>query len=227
MAMSLDAGTLYVSTNLGIIAAFRFADGQPHWLHTYERSATTADTGAMNAAAPPPSPCFASRSRIVVAPDDAAHILAFDAATGAKLWSTPRPEPTARILAVDGDRVLLSGDRLWAVDAATGTLDQHWGEQTTGGAGQGALAGDLIFWPTTGDILLVDRATGKPTGRSLPLPTAGGANLVVGRAAATAAVASDAPEQPQASAYIIAAGPTKLTAYRSVDADANDSSDAD
>jgi outer membrane protein assembly factor BamB len=214
MAMSRDAGTLYVNTNLGTIAAFRFANGQPQWLHTYERSAPTADTGAMNAAAPPPSPCFASRSRIVVAPDDSAHILALDAATGAKLWSTPRPEPTARILAVDGDRVLLSGDRLWAINAATGALDQHWGEQTTGGAGQSALAGGLILWPTTGDILLVDRATGKPTGRTLPLPTAGGANLVVGRAAATVAGATDAPKQSQPSTYVIAAGPTKLTAYR-------------
>jgi hypothetical protein len=53
-----------------------------------------------------------------------------------------------------------------------------------------------------GDILLVGRTTGKSTGRSLPLPTAGGANLVVCRSA-------DGSEE-----YLVAAGPDRLTAYR-------------
>nr|MBA3481465.1 hypothetical protein [Pirellulales bacterium] len=74
------------------------------------------------------------------------------------------------------------------------------------------VSGDLVFWPTIGDVLLVDRATGKPTGQTLPLPTAGGANLVV---------CTLGGEE-----FILAAEPNRLTAFRTNAAAATDA-DAD
>jgi hypothetical protein len=126
--------------------------------------------------------------------------------------------PGPRILGVNERGVILSGDRLWALDAVNGESDPDWGSELSAGAGQGALAGDLILWPTTAEVLLVDRVTGKPTSRSLPLPALGGANLVV-----AAAAASGKPGD----ALVIAAGPTHVTAYRrSNPSDACDSANA-
>jgi outer membrane protein assembly factor BamB len=206
MTMAEDAGVLYISSNLGMIAALRADDGEPLWLRTYERSLPQPEAAPTTSSPQQPNPPIASRFRIIAAPDDAAEITALDAATGAQLWTTPRPNPTARMLAVDGDQVLLSGERLWSLSAATGKTNEDWGGEFAGGEGQGVVAGDMVYWPTMGDILLVDRttgrATGKTTGRPMPLPTAGGANLVICKSA-------DGAEE-----YLLAAGPDRLTAYR-------------
>ena len=202
MAIAEDAGVVYVSSNLGMIAAIRADDGEPLWLRTYQRSLPLPDAAPTTAAAQQPNPPIASRFRIIAAPDDAAEITALDAATGVQFWSAPRPEPAARILAVEPDQILLSGERLWSLNAATGKTNDQWGGEFAGGVGRGVVAGDTVFWPTMGDILPVDRATGKTTGRSLPLPTAGGANLVICKSA------------DGAGEYLLAAGPEQLTAYR-------------
>jgi hypothetical protein len=116
------------------------------------------------------------------------------------------PEQGARILAVDEKGLLLSGERLWSMDPATGAVDSHWGDAVISGAGQGVVAGDVIFWPNGADIVLVDRLTGQPTA-SLPLPEGGAVNLVVAGARAE---------------HLVAAGATHLTVYRRTDADTAD-----
>ena len=213
MAMAEDDGVAYISTNLGMIAALRVEDGEPLWLRTYPRSMPGGAAAGVISGSRPPNPCVVSRSQVIAAPDDSTEIIALDAATGVKQWSTPRPAPGTRILAVDDDKVLLSGERLWAISKAQGVLDEPWGGDPAGGAGQGVVAGDLVFGPTVGDILLVDRATGRSTGRTLPLPAAGGANLVVCK--------FDGDE------FILAAGRDRLTAYRRTNAAAADATSAD
>jgi outer membrane protein assembly factor BamB len=207
LAISLQAGTLYVNSNLGMIAAIRLEDGEPLWLHVYERrlgEQAAAEPLDLPTSKQRPHPCVVAGSRIIVTPADFDGVVAFDAATGDELWSASLPAPEARLLAIDGNRVILSGNRLWALDAASGKLDPHYGEDLSGGAGQGAVAGELILWPTTGEILLVNRSSGKPTGKALSLPTGGGAHLAVAKSAESRDI------------YIVAVGPTKLTAYRTV-----------
>jgi outer membrane protein assembly factor BamB len=205
ISISLEAGTLYVNTNLGMIAALRLVDGEPLWLHSYERRIGEQAAGeprGLPTSTQRPHPCIVAGSRVIVAPADFDGVLALDTATGEVLWSTSLPEADARLMAVDGNRVMLSGERLWAIDASIGKLDAHWGEELSGGTGQGAVTGELILWPTTGEILLVNRTSGKPTGRSLSLPSGGGAHLAVVKSAASDDI------------YALAAGPSKLTAYR-------------
>jgi hypothetical protein len=205
MAIAEDAGFLFVNTQLGMIAALRADDGEPLWLHTYKRS-TSGEAGAdIPRLRFPPSPCFVHHSTVIAAPCDSREVLALDAATGKVNWSKPLPTRGVRLLAVDAGRVILTGERLWALDAANGELDPDWGGELFAGAGQGTLVGDVILWPTTAEIVLVDRVTGKPTSRALPLPALGGANLVV-----AAAGESRKPEDQ----FVIAAGPTHVTAYR-------------
>jgi cellulose synthase operon protein C len=207
VSVSLAAGALYVNTNLGMIAALRTEDGAPLWLHTYRRAlgeAAPEEPGGLPTSKQRPHPCVLAGSRVIVAPADHEGVLALDAASGEEFWSAPLPAAEARLLAVDGNRVILSGERLWAVDADTGKLDPQWGEGLSGGMGQGAVAGEAILWPTTGEILLVDRSTGKPAGRSISLPTGGGANLAMAKLAESGEI------------YVVAAGPAKMTAYRAI-----------
>jgi outer membrane protein assembly factor BamB len=207
MSISLASGTVYVNTNLGMIAALRLADGEPLWQYTYVRSLAanaSAAEGGLPTSGQHPRPCVVAGSRVIAAPADSDRLVALDAASGEPLWTAELSAAEVRLLAASGDRVILSGQRLWAINAATGKLDPHWGEELSGGAGQGAVAGELILWPTTGEILLVDRETGQPTSGALSLPTGGGANLAVGTSAASGDV------------YIIAAGPSKLTGYRAM-----------
>jgi hypothetical protein len=129
------------------------------------------------------------------------------------LWSSPLPAIGARVLAVNPERIILSGERRWAINAADGTMVDAWGGEPDSGVGQGVAAGDLICWPTIGDVILVDSRTGKPTGQTLPLPGAGGANLVVCK------LGDDE--------FLLAAGPERLTAYRRTNATAADDAHAD
>jgi len=200
MAMAEDGGVVFVNTNLGMIAAIRVDDGEPLWLRPYDRSLPGGAAAAMVSAARRPIPCYVSRSQVLVSPDDYGEVMSLDASTGAKKWSAPPPAIGARVLAVDSEHIVLNGERLWAINTADGKFDDAWGGDPGGGVGQGVVSGDLVFWPTIGDVLLVDRAIGKPTGQSLPLPAAGGANLVV---------CTLGGEE-----FILAAGPDRLTAYR-------------
>jgi hypothetical protein len=197
--LSSDGASVYVATNSGAIAALRLADGEPLWLRTYRRA--TAPDG-VSPQASPLNPCVIAHSTAFAAPPDGLDLMAIEAATGALLWSTKLPAPGVRAMAVDGDRVLLAGDRMWAVDRRTGRIHQAWGAEATGGAGQGAVAGELIFWPTTHEVLLVDRATGRPTGSALALPEPGGANVLIAAGARLEAT------------FVVAAGSSRLTAFK-------------
>jgi hypothetical protein len=205
MAITEHSGVLFANTQLGMIAALRAADGEPLWLHTFKRSPAGEGGPDIPPIRFPPNPCRVWRSRVFAAPYDAREVLALDAVTGKVIWSKPLPMPGTRLLAVEDNRVILTGERLWALDAASGEIRPDWGGELSAGAGQGALADNLILWPTTAQILLVDRFTGQPTSRALPLPALGGANLVV-----ASAPTSGTPGDP----FVIAAGATHVTAYR-------------
>ena len=193
---------MYLASNQGLIAAVRADDGAPVWLRTYARQAVNDGAAYARMLDARPYPCVVKESIIVVAPQDSGEIFALDAASGVTLWSRPLPAVDAHIEAVDDERVFLSGDRLWALDLATGEIDPQWGEELRNGAGQGALAGDVLLWPTQDAIVLIDRNTGNPVGTPINLPDPGGANL---------AVAAGADGKGQ---YIVAAGPKQLTVFR-------------
>ncbi|MCC6493629.1 MAG: PQQ-binding-like beta-propeller repeat protein, partial [Pirellulales bacterium] len=137
-------------------------------------------------------------------PGDAQELFALDAASGAVRWSAAPPSPAARLLALDDDWLLLGGDRLCRLDIDTGRLDSQWGRDVEPAAGEGTVAGALVFWPTMLDVMLIDRQTGQPTGESLPLGSPGGANLLV--------VESNAAGSGSR-ARLLAAGPEQATAY--------------
>ena len=78
--------------------------------------------------------------------------------------------------------LIVSGNRLSALDIRTGKIKFTWPEsQTAGirGMGRGLVAGDEIFWPTRHDIYVIHGVTGARSRTPIRLGTIsdGGANL--------------------------------------------------
>lgn len=122
--LSYRDGTVYLNTNLGVVAALDVMDGQVKWLVRYPRS-------QVEDAAYPESqrfryrdltPCLVDQDVVYCAPADRAEIFALDASTGDLLWSTV-PEHSADVVhlltARDGELVT-AGDRVVWFDTATG-----------------------------------------------------------------------------------------------------------
>jgi outer membrane protein assembly factor BamB len=177
--LTLDGPTLYYQTNQGAVAALDAATGALRWLATYP-------PGAARPARRDLAPAAAADGLVLVAPADAPEVFAFDAASGRLRWkSQPLPEAD-HLLGLVAGRVVLTGNRVWLLDAATGRLAAYWPQGGGGleGRGRGLLAAGLVYWPTRSEIRIVDPATGleHPSG-PIKLEEAfgtGGGNLALG-----------------------------------------------
>jgi outer membrane protein assembly factor BamB len=218
MAICEGSGIIFAVSS-GMIAAFSSEDGEPLWMRLYPLPLSgTGDEGPSSAAAGPDG-CIAWRGNLVVGLQDFHEVMCLDSSTGGVKWRAVRPAPAARILSVDDEGVLLTGERLWRLSLLTGEVDAAFGKDLSGGVGRGCAAGEVIFWPTAGEILQVDRKTGTPSPKALALPAIGGANVLVAKA--------DPPNgavDEEGDYYVVAAGPTHLTAYRRVQGTAGDTS---
>jgi len=185
---TLNAGIVYTCTNSGAIAALRSHDGALLWLRTYAgRSQVVRDRRR-------PSPPIYGRGILFVAPVDSQKLWALDAATGSTVWQHRFSSPQARLVGLADGRLLISDDGLHVFDARSGDLimsNDHFKLR-----GTPVTIAQTVYWPTDKEIQLIDIATGKIAGLPLRLPESGGANLAV------------------AGAYLVAAGPARLTVFR-------------
>jgi outer membrane protein assembly factor BamB/tetratricopeptide (TPR) repeat protein len=121
----------------------------------------------------------------VIAPDDAAPIFAFEAATGKLAWKSPPLDKAVHLLGFGSGGIVATGDHVWMIDPGAGTIKSTWPEVGSyDGYGRGLLAGGSIYWPTRTDIKVLDQAAGTPGGHSpirlqQQFGTSGG-NLAVG-----------------------------------------------
>jgi hypothetical protein len=77
----------------------------------------------------------------------------------------------------------VSGEGLWGVALTTGRVLWHVGfkDPSSFSFGRGILAGDVVYWPTREEILVVEQATGRLR-RRIPLLARdgeGGGNLLL------------------------------------------------
>ena len=163
--LTLDGPTLYYQTNLGAVAALDAETGAIRWVATYPRAGPrpTGQPGRERDL----NPAVVHDGLVIVAPDDAAAIFAFDAASGRLVWKTdPIPEEVklAHLLGVAKGRLIATGDRVLLFDVKTGKLVHTWPDSGRAyeGFGRGLLAGDKIYWPTRTEIHVLDQATGLP-----------------------------------------------------------------
>jgi outer membrane protein assembly factor BamB/tetratricopeptide (TPR) repeat protein len=182
--LSLDGPTLYYQTNLGAVAALDAESGAIRWVATYPRQDRMAGAGHERDL----NPAVVHDGLVIVAPEDAAAIFAFDAAGGRLVWKTdPLPDEVklAHLLGVAKGRLVATGDRVLLFDTKNGKLLHSWPDNGHGyeGYGRGLLAGDKIYWPTRNEIHVLDQATGLRTEPPIKLQESFqevGGNLAVG-----------------------------------------------
>ncbi len=180
--LTLDGQTVYYQTNMGALAALDADTGAVRWLSTYP----TSDQNATEPLHRGLNPAVAHGGLVLVAPDDAPPIFAFDAASGELVWKTEPVAEVKHLLGVAQGHLFATGNHLFTFDVKTGRLVRPaWPE--VGGFesfGRGLLAGDKVYCPTRTEILVLDQATGGQVHETIPLFQAffdhEGGNLAVG-----------------------------------------------
>jgi hypothetical protein len=183
--LTMVGDRIFFSSNLGLVAALDARDGSIAWLHRYERASgdlTTSPHATPIHVDREPSPCLYHNGIVFVAPADATTIFALDALTGQRVWSTDKLTDALHLLGVVGKNLIVSGNRLSAVDVRSGANRYTWPESEHAGIrgmGRGLLAGNEVFWPTREDIYVFDAATGAQSRSPISLRSMGsvGANL--------------------------------------------------
>ena len=182
LLLTLAEESLYLSTDVGAIAALEPRDGHLRWVATYESHAF--DENEKHSRRQGLTPCLYYRGRIIVAPNDSDLVMALDAEDGRFLWRTALPDGVRHILGAADDRVVLGGSRLWALNVDRGEIvwvsANHGGDPEADGYGRGLLAGDEVYWPKRGSIDIRDQRTGRPVD-VIDLRTRGsaGGNLLI------------------------------------------------
>ena len=184
--LTLDGPTIYYQTNLGAVVSLNAETGAIHWVATYPRLERNEEGQAHERDL---NPAVVHDGLVIVAPDDATSIYAYDAVSGRLVWKTdPIPDDVklAHLLGVAKGRLIATGDRVLLFDVKTGKRVGCWpdGGHAYEGYGRGILAGDRIYWPTKTEIHILDQATGLRTDppiklQEAPFNTTGG-NLAVG-----------------------------------------------
>lgn len=167
--LSLAGGRLYYSTNLGAVACLNPLDGRVLWLSSYSRP------DRLKARYPNSAryryrdvtPCLVSHGLVYCAPNDCPEIFALDAITGDLVWSTNNEEvaDANQVLGIQGDSLVVSGDRLVWLDRSSGQLLSRFPSATTPGIinalpsprglGRGLIAGGEVYWPVSGEIFVL------------------------------------------------------------------------
>lgn len=164
---TLHGDTVYVSTNLGCVAAVSADTGNIRWLTTYPRISRGDLSQNEIFRFRSPSPCLYHRGVLYLAPRDSRYVFALDAANGQVLWqSQSELEGVAYLLGVAGNRLVASGDRLYLLQTMgpeAGRVSLVWpvGNERMG-MGRGLIAGDRVYWPTEDAIYIFDVAAGRP-----------------------------------------------------------------
>jgi len=183
--LTLDGPTIYYQTNLGAVVALDTDTGAIRWVATYPRQDRFDGGPAHDRDL---NPAIVHDGLVIVAPDDANSIYAFDADSGRLVWKTkpiPAEVKLAHLLGVAKGHLVATGDRVLLFDIKTGKLHNTWPDSGHAyeGYGRGLLAGDRIYWPTKNEIHILYQATGMRSDPSIKLQesfqTTGG-NLAVG-----------------------------------------------
>lgn len=160
---------LFLNTHLGAVAALDQQSGRIDWVSLYRHADAENTRVYAHRHKRDPHPCLYHDGLVIAAPTDSNEIVALDAETGLTRWTLALPDQPRTLLGVRHGRLIVSGDRLWGIEADTGRV--LWpgpGEQPypadpeTYGFGRGALAGDVVYWPRREDVVVVDLRNGLP-----------------------------------------------------------------
>lgn len=195
----VSAGTAFVATNAGCIAAVDSFTGDLRWIRRYERtdplrpvrrSATRSREEEMAYAAlfqqaelPGflPSDLVVSNGTVVFAACDSNLVMCLDGATGQPLWyvdGTTRHvpfKPLRSLVGITNGDLFAIGDRHLVCIGLEGGLVKWQRElppatATKGTRGRGVVIGDEVVLPSEGELLVFDAAGARPM-RRIRLPS--------------------------------------------------------
>jgi outer membrane protein assembly factor BamB len=183
--LTLVGDRIYFNTNLGLVAALNTRDGKICWLRRYDRRSSQPNEPGLPTPlhfGRDPSPCLYHEGLVIVAPADTPNIFALDALTGQTVWTNNQLPDALHLLGVVRRNLIVSGNRLAAMDVLSGQLRFVWpesGHAGIRGMGRGLVAGDEVFWPTRNEIYVIHAMTGAQSRNPIPLGTLSdrGANL--------------------------------------------------
>ncbi len=129
-AVATAGGTVYAVTQAGVVAAVdALPPGRVRWISRYARKyegpqARSGRTGRIKQEFAFNEPIVAE-GKVIVAPADAAELVALDTETGRVAWSIPkRAIPLAAcVLGVKDGLLFLSGDKVFAIDVKKGEIE--------------------------------------------------------------------------------------------------------
>lgn len=160
---TLGAGLVFYNTNLGAVAALDQRTGQVRWIATYSRDGRDdiSATGRANSDRPEISPCVYHDGLVFALPIDGKGIHAFDALNGELRWKSLDPPKLTHMLGVAHGNLICTGSKAVALNVATGRIAWQWFDTANMSSyGRGALAGDLVYFPTKTHVFIIDQRTG-------------------------------------------------------------------
>ena len=194
--LTYHSGTIFCCTNTGAIAALRASDGKIHWICNYERSRSQfmVDNNLANYRLP--NPIVFDQGTLFIAPQDSDKILALRADTGENLWQRESNSLVSEIVGLANGKLVVSERGLVLLNISSEEPTTVAAHANLGLHGQPAIVEDFLFWPTDNQIEIIDLQSGNILQHENVWEESGAANLII------------------AKNYLIAAGRTKLTAYR-------------
>lgn len=124
---AVSDGVVVAVTNSGVVVGLEADTGRPLWAHQYPSQVNRPGTmsypvqGRNNATSLPPNPVIISRGRAYCLPCDSDNLLTLDSRSGQLLLEVPRQEQKD-LSFIDHDRLLLSGESLFVIDAQNGQI---------------------------------------------------------------------------------------------------------
>ncbi len=160
--LTLSQDTVFYCTGNGAIAALDAEQGDLRWLVTYVSLETNySDRSVLRE--PGLKPCLFSQDVLIVAPRDSDQIMAFDADSGVQLWARTSRDRIRHLVGVANGVLIVSGNSLWGIDMASGTIRWRIGFPDPVGHsyGRGQLVGETVYWPTREFLYVIDQKTGR------------------------------------------------------------------
>ena len=158
-------GTVYLATNVGLIAAVDGATGRVAWKTAYGKTGATAMPYYASQYRPNNPPVI-SGDNLFVLPPDGNQLYAFDSGSGRVRWKFPLGNEYHYLLGAQDGNVIISGNRITCL-ADDGT--ERWSNPLTGEpCGRGLLAEGFALCPTDEGIEAVRLQTGRFVGVNRP-----------------------------------------------------------
>ncbi len=183
---ALQGDSVYISTNLGTIAAVNAYTGSVVWLHLYDRirpdAPGTAGWSARDAGMVPLNPVIWTSQRIVVLPADAAQLLVLNADNGETIHAIAinKLSNVHTVYGARGDILCGAGEEVFCYDI--GKEDTTWTSRLADEAalsGRGMWVGDELFIPRRNGLSRVNVANGKVQSFSMGPHFSGGSVLAL------------------------------------------------